>query len=76
MTAEDRLSDYIDQMKRGSTDALGFIEGLDEEQFLEDLRTQRTVVMSLMIVGEAASRVMAEYPDFVLANPSVPWRGI
>ena len=76
MSAADRLSDYIDQMKQGSTDALTFVEGMDEDQFMSDLRTQRAVVMSLMIVGEAASRIVTDYPDFAKANATVPWRGI
>lgn len=76
MSALNRLPDYLDQMKQGSADALTFIDGLDEDQFMSDLRTQRAVVMSLMIVGEAASRIVAEYPDFAKANAAVPWRGI
>ena len=64
MSAKDRLSDYLDQMKQGSADALTFVDGMDEDQFMSDLRTQRAVVMSLMIVGEAASRIVAEHPDF------------
>ena len=76
MSAADRLPDYIEQIKRGATDALTFVQGMDEDQFMADLRTQRAVVMSLMIVGEAASRVVAEYPDFAKANASVPWHGI
>lgn len=76
MNVSNRLLDYVEQMRRGSLDALTFVEGMDEGQFLTDLKTQRAVVMSLMIVGEAASRVVAEYPDFARANDAVPWRGI
>lgn len=76
MTVSDRLSDYLQQMTQGATDALTFIEGMDQNDFMTDLRTQRAVVMSLMIVGEAASRVLAEYPSFAEANAKVPWRGI
>ena len=76
MSATDRLSDYLEQMKQGSTDALSFVDGMDEDQFMSDLRTQRAVVMCLMIVGEAASRIVSDYPDYAKANASVPWRGI
>lgn len=76
MSMTDRLPDYLEQMRQGSTDALTFVDGIDESQFMDDLRTQRAVVMSLMIVGEAASRIVSEYPDFVKTNPSVPWSGI
>lgn len=76
MTVSDRLTDYLKQMTQGATDALSFTEGLDQDDFIADLRTQRAVVMSLMIVGEAASRVLAEYPSFAEENAEVPWRGI
>jgi uncharacterized protein with HEPN domain len=76
MSAENRLSDYLAQMVQGSTDAVTFTEGMDEGDFLADLKTQRAVVMSLMIVGEAASRIVSDHPDFAEANGSVPWRSI
>ncbi|MFV0382612.1 DUF86 domain-containing protein [Paracoccus sp. (in: a-proteobacteria)] len=76
MSAENRLSDYLGQMVQGSTDAVAFTEGMDEDDFLADLRTQRAVVMSLMIVGEAASRIVSDHSDFAAANGSVPWRSI
>lgn len=63
-------------MIQGAKDALAFTEGMDGSQFFTDLRTQRAVVMSLMIVGEAASRLISEYPDFAEANPVIAWRGI
>lgn len=63
-------------MVQGATDALAFTEGMDEADFLADLRTQRAVVMSLMILGEAASRVLADHPEFTEAHPGIPWRGM
>lgn len=41
-----------------------FIKSMDERDFLADLKTQRAVVMGLMIVGEAESRVLADCPEF------------
>ena len=76
MSAANRLPDYLDQMIQGATDAVTFTEGMDEGDFLADLKTQRAVVMSLMIVGEAASRVLADYPEFAQSQATVPWRSI
>ena len=76
MSADSRLPDYIREMVTAATDALTFTEGMAEEDFLADLRTQRAVVMSLMIVGEAASRIVSDYPDFVETKTAIPWRGI
>ena len=45
-------------MVTAAADTLAFTEGMAEDDFLTDLRTQRAVVMSLMIVGEAASRIV------------------
>jgi uncharacterized protein with HEPN domain len=57
MSAE-RLPDWLEHIRRAATDACGFVQGLDKQAFLTDVRTQRAVVMSLLIVGEAAARVM------------------
>lgn len=76
MRADSRLADYILQMVTAAADALTFMEGMAEDDFLTDLRTQRAVVMSLMIVGEAASRILSDYPDFADAKAAIPWRGI
>lgn len=76
MNEDGRLADYLRQMIEGSRDAASFINGMDREAFVADLRTQRAVVMSLMIVGEAAARVLADYSDFAEAHPDIPWRSI
>jgi uncharacterized protein with HEPN domain len=76
VSAANRLPDYLGQIIRAAQDAMRFTEGMAPEDFMADLRTQRAVVMCLMIVGEAANRIIAEHPDFAAANPEIPWRGI
>jgi uncharacterized protein with HEPN domain len=56
--SEHRLPDYLDHMQQAATDACGFVEGLTKEDFLEDKRTQQAVIMSLIIIGEAVTKVM------------------
>lgn len=53
-----------------------FIDGLSKEDFLADKRTQSAVVMSLVVIGEAATKVMDRYPDFADRHPGVPWRSM
>ena len=57
-------------------DACGFVEGLDKDDFHADKRTQQAVIMSLVIIGEAATKVMDGYPEFVQSNQEVPWRSM
>lgn len=73
---ENRLTDYLDHIREATTNACSFIEGLDYEAFLADKRTQQAVVMSIIIVGEAASKIMDQYPDFAAAHPHIPWRSM
>lgn len=55
-------------------DACSFVEGLTKDDFLVDKRTQQAVIMSLIILGEAATKVMGSYAEFTQAHPEVPWR--
>jgi uncharacterized protein with HEPN domain len=73
---EYRLPDYLDHMGQAATDACSFVEGLGKADFLGDRRTQQAVVMSLVIIGEAATKIMDGYPDFVQAHAQLPWRNM
>lgn len=74
--SDNRLPDYLDHMRQAATDACGFVEGLGKAAFVSDKRTQQAVIMSLVIVGEAATKVMERYPDFVQSHVEVPWRSM
>jgi len=69
-----RLSDYLDHMHQAAGDAVGYLSGMDKEQFLADRRTQQAVVMNLIIIGEAAARISEKFPIFVEQTTTVPWR--
>jgi uncharacterized protein with HEPN domain len=74
--SDSRCGDYIEHMIQAASDACGFVDGLSKEGFLEDKRTQRAVVMSLIIIGEAATKIMDLYPQFVAEHADVPWRSM
>jgi uncharacterized protein with HEPN domain len=73
---ESRLSDYIDHIQQAAADAGGFVEGMAKDDFLTDKRTQQAVTMSLIIIGEAATKVMDGYAEFTQAHAEVPWRSM
>lgn len=74
--SENRLPDYLQHMRLATADAVGFVEGLNRADFLADKRTQQAVVMSLIVLGEAATKVMDRYPDFANAQAQIPWRSM
>ena len=73
---ENRLPDYLDHIQQAATDARSFVEGLAKDDFLADRRTQQAVIMSLIIIGEAATKVMDGYTEFTQAHAEVPWRSM
>ncbi len=72
----NRLADYLEHMRQAASDACSFVEGLSKAEFLTDKRTQQAVVMSLIIIGEAATKVMDHYPAFTEKHANVPWRNM
>jgi len=73
---DPRLADYLDHIRQAATDATRFVEGLSKEDFLADKRTQQAVIMSLIIIGEAAAKLTSLYIEFTNAHPAVPWRNM
>jgi uncharacterized protein with HEPN domain len=74
--SEKRLSDYLDHVVQAASDACRFVEGMSKDEFLADKRTQQAVVMSLVIIGEAATRLMDRFAEFAEHHPEVPWRNM
>ena len=71
-----RLPDYLEHMQQAAADACSFVDGRQKEEFLNDKRTQRAVVMSLIVIGEAATKVMDRYAAFTERHAQVPWRSM
>jgi uncharacterized protein with HEPN domain len=71
-----RLPDYLEHMRQAAIDACDFVEGLSKTDFLEDKRTQQAVIMSLIIIGEASTKIMERHQEFTQFHPEVPWRSM
>ena len=52
------------------------VDLLTPGDFLADKRTQQAVIMSLIVIGEAATKVMDGYVEFTQAHADVPWRSM
>jgi uncharacterized protein with HEPN domain len=70
------LIDLLDHMRAAASDARGFVEGLSKDAFLADKRTQNAVIMSLVIIGEAATIIMDRYPAYAADRSETPWRNM
>lgn len=49
------------------------MEGWSKEDFLADKRTQQAVILNIVIIGEAATKLLGDYRGFLDQYPEVPW---
>jgi uncharacterized protein with HEPN domain len=73
---DNRLADYIEHMLEASELACTYLQGLDKEEFLADKRTQQAVILNIVIIGEAATKLVKEYPEFTDQHNNVPWKNM
>jgi uncharacterized protein with HEPN domain len=72
----NRLPDFLGHMRQAIADAQAFTEGMTQPDFEQDKRTQQAVVMSLIVLGEAATKVMDQHPEFAAEHAEIPWRSM
>jgi uncharacterized protein with HEPN domain len=76
MTSVNRLIDYLEHMLEAAQQACVYVESLSKEDFLADRRTQQAVILNIVILGEAATKLIASFEPFLSRFPSVPWRNM
>lgn len=79
MNAEQRGSrhiDYLGHMPDALRLARSYTENQKKADFLEDRKTQQAVILNILIIGEAATKLANEYPEFVTKHPAFPWKQI
>lgn len=74
--SENRLPDYIDHIQQAAADACSFTEGMGKADFLADKRARTAVVMTLVIIDDAATQVLERYPRFAERRSEIPWRAM
>jgi len=79
MTAKEhpfRVTDYVDHMLEAVHLARTYVEGWRQAEFLADRKTQQAVILNILVIGEAATKLATEYPDFVAVHPEIPWKAM
>lgn len=71
-----RHNDYLDHMLEAISLIRSYVEGFSKEDFLADRRTQQAVILNIVVIGEAATKLADEYPELVARYPEVQWKSM
>jgi len=63
-------------MRQAVADARSFVDDMRLAEFQDDKRTQQAVVMSLIVLGEAGTKVKDRHADFAAEHSDIPWRNL
>jgi uncharacterized protein with HEPN domain len=73
---ESRLGDYLEQIAEAARLARSYVERMNKAAFVADKRTQQAVILNLLVIGEAATKLLNEYPDFAQRHHAVAWKSM
>ena len=66
-------TDYLRDMLDNAEKALGFVKGIDFEEFKSDDKSVYAVIRAVEIIGEAARNIPEEIRG---KYPEIPWREV
>ena len=72
----NRAADYIEHIRKAATQACSYVDGMSKAEFLADTKTQQAVILNLIVIGEAATKLMVTYPDHIKHYQSIPWQSM
>ncbi|WP_374618940.1 DUF86 domain-containing protein [Devosia sp.] len=62
---DERVALSLDGMKQAAADAISFVAGMSEAEFLQSTTTRMACAMCMALIGEATARIERRSPDFV-----------
>lgn len=71
-----RVADYLNHMLEAAQQACLYVKGMEKAEFLDDKRTQQAVILNLVILGEAVTKLLNQDEAFAMRHPQVPWRSM
>lgn len=69
-----REFNLLEHMLEAVQSVRGYTHGVRKEEFIRDRKTQQAVILNILIIGEAATRIENEKTDFAIGHPEIPWK--
>lgn len=73
---QHRLVDYLGHVEQAAQRACHYSDGMTKQDFLDDTRTQQAVILNIVIIGEAVTRLLQDYSGFLDGHRQIPWRNM
>jgi uncharacterized protein with HEPN domain len=70
------LTDLIKHISTAAQKCINYTDGMEQIDFNCDQAIQDAVLMNLIIIGEATTRLIQNYPSFIEENKTVPWHAM
>ena len=64
----------LEHIRDAARQACTFVEGMEREDFVADVRTHQACSLNLIIIGEAAKRILDRHPEITDRYPRIRWR--
>ena len=72
MKHPERVEDYLEHIALAIERAIAYVKQFDSVEALQrNQQAQDAVIRNIEFIGEAASRVQREQPEFVTAHPEL-----
>ena len=66
------LGDMLDAIKLSR----GYTRDLSKDEFIADRKTQQAVILNMVVIGEAATKLIDHDPTFAAQHSPMPWQKI
>lgn len=70
----ERFKLHLEKILGAAENASAFVDGMTFDSFTKDIKTQHAVGMSLIIIGDHASRAIDRCPSDVARHSDIPWQ--
>ena len=71
---DDWTTTKLRQIRDTACESCDFVEGLHSEDFVTDAQIHKACSMNLIIIGDAAKRIVERAPELVGQTQDIPWR--
>ena len=76
MNDDVRLNTHVAQMLESIELAMSYVEGLSQDEFIADRKTQQAAVLNLIVIGEIATKIERDFPEFATTHSHIPWKSM